>query len=121
MRWAPEDRATVSAFGLVALLGFSIALWHRQRPMPVVSGGPNPAQARRWDEGLRAARQVDVNTATGAALARLPQIGPALAERIVAFRDANGPFRDADDLAGVPGIGPKTVEALREYVSVGKP
>jgi competence protein ComEA len=61
--------------------------------------------------------RVDVNAASAAELTRLPGIGPALAERIVASRAADGPFRSADDLARVPGIGPATVERLRPLVS----
>lgn len=59
---------------------------------------------------------VDLNHATAAELERLPGIGPALAARIVADREANGPFRSVDDLDRVRGIGPATVERLRPFV-----
>jgi competence ComEA-like helix-hairpin-helix protein len=59
---------------------------------------------------------VDLNVATSDDLVRLPGIGPVLAGRIVADRDANGPFASADDLARVSGIGPSTVEGLRLHV-----
>ncbi|WP_412062008.1 ComEA family DNA-binding protein [Rubrivirga sp. IMCC45206] len=58
----------------------------------------------------------NVNTASEADLQRLPRIGPALAGRIVEYRRAHGPFRSADQLAEVRGIGPKTVEQLRPWV-----
>ncbi|WP_412070002.1 ComEA family DNA-binding protein [Rubrivirga sp. IMCC43871] len=58
----------------------------------------------------------NVNTASEADLQRLPRIGPALAGRIVAYRRAHGPFRSADQLAEVKGIGAKTVEQLRPWV-----
>jgi competence protein ComEA len=48
----------------------------------------------------------------------LPGIGPVLAERIVAYRTANGPFREVDDLAAVQGISPRMVEDLRPLVSL---
>ena len=61
---------------------------------------------------------VDLNTADQAALEELPGIGPALAERIVAWREDNGRFRTVDDLLAVPGIGEKVLEGLRDGVRV---
>jgi competence protein ComEA len=61
---------------------------------------------------------VNVNTATSEQLQLLPGVGPALAERIVAFREANGPFRAADELEAVKGIGEKALERLRPYLRV---
>ncbi|MFN2250540.1 MAG: helix-hairpin-helix domain-containing protein [Anaerolineae bacterium] len=61
---------------------------------------------------------VNVNTATAAELEALPGIGPALAGRIVAHRQANGPFETTDDLLQVSGIGEKTLERFRDRVAV---
>ena len=63
-------------------------------------------------------KRIDLNTADTDTLQRLPGIGPALAERIVKDRAANGPFATVDDLTRVEGIGEKTVEAIRPYVTV---
>ncbi len=60
---------------------------------------------------------VDVNSATSAELELLPGIGPALAGRIIASREGDGPFGSVDDLQRVKGIGPKTVEKLRAYAA----
>ncbi|MFS0912917.1 helix-hairpin-helix domain-containing protein [Microbacterium sp. 179-I 3D2 NHS] len=62
--------------------------------------------------------RVDLNTADQAALETLPRIGPALAERIVAWREENGRFSSVDDLLAVPGIGEKLLEGLRDGVRV---
>jgi competence protein ComEA len=59
---------------------------------------------------------VAVNQATAPELERLPSIGPALAQRIIAFRERHGPFRTLDDLLGVPGIGKATVGKLAPLV-----
>lgn len=61
---------------------------------------------------------VSVNTADAAALEELPGIGPALAARIIDWRDTEGPFATVDDLLAVSGIGPKVLESLRDLVTV---
>jgi len=61
---------------------------------------------------LRAGERIDPNLAPAEQLARLPRIGPALAGRIVADREANGPFRTAEDLRRVPGIGPALLQGI---------
>lgn len=60
------------------------------------------------------AQRINVNTAGSAELQLLPGIGPALAERIMQDREANGPYASVDDLMRVKGIGPRTVARLRE-------
>ena len=61
---------------------------------------------------------VNINTATVEQLQLLPGIGPALAERVVAFREANGPFKAIEELQAVKGIGEKALERLRPYLEV---
>lgn len=61
---------------------------------------------------------VDLNRADVVGLQELPGVGPATAEAIVAYREANGPFRSVDDLLDVPGIGPAKLAALAEAVVV---
>lgn len=61
---------------------------------------------------------VDLNTADVSALDTLPGVGPSTAEKIIADREANGPFESVDDLGRVSGIGPKKLEQLRELVCV---
>lgn len=60
--------------------------------------------------------RTNLNTASEAELQRLPGIGPALAGRIVAYREANGPFRDPSGVTGVKGIGEKTFAKLAPWV-----
>ncbi|NJL28620.1 MAG: helix-hairpin-helix domain-containing protein [Thermoanaerobaculia bacterium] len=61
---------------------------------------------------------VNVNTASPEQLALLPRVGPALAERIVAFREKNGDLKRPEDLMLVQGIGEKTYELMAPWVSV---
>ena len=112
----PEERVTLTIVGALALAGLVVLLWQRQRPPLTVSAAPVPMV--QWDTALDASRRVDINTAGAAELERLPQVGPALAGRIVAYRTEHGSFRSLDDLSRVAGIGPKTIEAIREYLTI---
>ena len=67
-----------------------------------------------------AAGGVNINTADANALdTALVGVGPAKAQAIVEYRQANGPFKSADQLAQVKGIGPATVEKNRDRIEVG--
>lgn len=59
---------------------------------------------------------VSLNTASISDLESLPGVGPVLAERIVSFREHNGPFDVIEDLLEVPGIGEAKLAALRDLV-----
>ena len=63
---------------------------------------------------------VDLNKANVESLATVPGIGKVTAERIVQWREANGPFRRVEDLMKVKGIGDKTFDKLRPYIKVSK-
>ena len=62
--------------------------------------------------------KVNVNTADQATLETLPRVGPAMAQRIIEWRESNGRFTAIEDLMSVTGIGEKTFEGLRELVTV---
>lgn len=65
--------------------------------------------------------RVDLSTASVDELALLPEIGPALAARIVADRGQRGPFASVDDLGRVEGIGERTIAQLRAVARVSTP
>lgn len=95
----------------------------------VAAGSPGGDEATaaeaatpRADAGGQQAPAVDtrinINTATAAELQRLPGIGPTLAARIVAYREAWGPFKKIEDIMEVPGIGPRRFEDIKDLIKV---
>lgn len=60
---------------------------------------------------------VNINTAGEEQLQLLPRVGPALAQRIIDFREANGPFKNIDELVAVKGIGETSLDRLSPYVT----
>ena len=59
---------------------------------------------------------VNINTASSEELELLPRVGPALAGRIIQFREANGPFSTVDEILAVKGIGENSFEKLEPFI-----
>jgi competence protein ComEA len=78
-------------------------------PTPVVGGGPGTAPGGAL---------VNLNLASAAELQALPRIGPALAQRIVDWREAHGLFATPADLMKVSGIGQTLFDGLKDLVTV---
>ena len=91
-------------------------------PDPAPQPGGNTAPGARTAPGKSgdggASGTVNINTASASELEKLPGIGPALAQRIVEYRDSHGPFASVDSLTDVPGIGKAKLEGLREQATV---
>jgi comEA protein len=64
---------------------------------------------------------VNLNTASAAELQQVPGIGPATADKILQARKSYGSFKSVDDLQAIKGIGPKRLEKMRKYLTVGQP
>lgn len=109
MAGGPTGRADLSRLNLAAPVsdGQQVVIPVRAAP-GAASGAPGAA-----GEG---SGPVSLSSATAAQLETLDGVGPALAARIIAWRDANGGFASVDQLDEVPGIGPARMEALRPRV-----
>ncbi len=92
---------------------------------PELPGGDlvrQAAQSRRVEalaRPLGAGERVDVDRAPADELQRLPRIGPALARRIVAEREAHGPYRTLEAMRRVTGVGPRLLRDLEPHVTFG--
>lgn len=87
--------------------------------LPTSGGSPVPSVTMAGTSGEAASHRekLNINTATAAELENLPGIGEVIAARIVAFREANGPYRSVDDLVNVEGISTRTIEQFRDMVT----
>jgi comEA protein len=63
---------------------------------------------------------INLNTANSEQLQEVPGIGPATADKILKMRKSYGAFKSVDDLRAIKGIGPKRLEKMRKYLTVGK-
>ena len=71
-----------------------------------------------WGEEVE---KININTATAEELEQLFRIGPAYANRIIEYREKNGPFEKPEDIMKVPGVGSKTFERNKERITVKLP
>lgn len=77
------------------------------------AAAPSPGEAGGVTTAL-----ININTATQAELETLPGIGPVIAQRIIEYRETNGPFATIEDVQNVPGIGPDTFEKIKNLITV---
>ena len=62
---------------------------------------------------------ININTASQAELESLPAVGPATAQKIIEYREANGPFLSIEDIINVVGVGPGNYERIKDLITVG--
>lgn len=101
---------------------FGFLVWnHRKAPWRYEESFCTTQPLRHVQVSLSATGQslVNINTATAEQLQTLPGIGPALAQRILAYREENGPFTAAVELSNIPGFGISRLEDILGYVTTG--
>lgn len=130
MPTSDDRRAAAVLLGLAAL-GLAVrwvagpgapgeVAFRAPKPEPVARARV-AAEARRLARPLGPNERVDLDRAPAAELARLPRIGPGLAERIVAYREKHGPFGSLEALRQMSGVGDGTIAALRPHARFSAP
>lgn len=87
------------------------------QPLPAVTAAAVPPLSLMTEP--TAPSIININTATVEEIQVLPGIGPLLAQRIVEYREENGPFETNGELMNVSGIGEKKLEEIWDYITVG--
>lgn len=77
-----------------------------------------PTSALNTGEASGSQGLININTAGKAELETLPGIGPAMADRIIQYREEKGPFSTAEDIKNVSGIGEKRYEQLKDKITI---
>lgn len=85
--------------------------------VPEIGQAPPAAGGGVAGGGAVVPGKVNLNTADAATLETLPRVGPAMAERIIDWRETNGRFTAVEDLMSVTGIGEKTFAGLKDLVT----
>jgi len=75
-----------------------------------------PAEGEALDSVASSSGLVSLSLASASELESLSGVGPALAQRIISWREQHGPFRQIEDVLAVSGIGPATLEGFRNQV-----
>ena len=117
-----RDDAAQEALNLAALLedGAQMHVLTKQEVLEQggIAGNGSTGGTTGTSTGSQTGGKVNLNTADSAQLQTLSGIGPATADKIIADREKNGPYKSLEDLMRVSGIGEKRIEALREVATI---
>ena len=86
--------------------------------VPRMGEAPPPAVSSDDSQPSAPTGPININTASQTELETLPGIGPAIASRIIAYRESNGPFPTIEAIQNVSGIGPATFENIKALIAV---
>ena len=116
-RWGKPTKSEIILLGLTAAFLCTLAVLSAQDRQERIPGAVIETEVEVPREEIAPDfPPVDLNTATAEELDVLPGIGPALAERIIAYREEHGPFTAPEDLLAVSGIGEKVLDGLRDQI-----
>ena len=129
MATTPEERRVLGFLALLLTLSAAARWLDRPPEVTTTARVADVAELMREDSALRQrtaasdrpleqAERIDPNRADLESLQRLPGVGAATAAAILAMRDSAGPFRSADDLLRVRGIGPAKLARIRPHLAL---
>ncbi len=105
-------------FSAFVILAPQSALAAAEKAVEPVKAGAQKAATKAAESALSG--PVNINTANAEELAKLPGIGPKIAEDIVKYRTDNGDFKTTQDITKVKGVGDKKYESIKDKITVGQ-
>ena len=119
--------ALITCIFLGFLLGFFTGRNLDRTPVQIQTLPPATVRTSSVEESVATTQSggqnqtfpININTATAQQLESLPGIGPTYAQRIVDYRNANGPFTSPSQLLNISGIGEKRLAAIWDYITIG--
>jgi comEA protein len=124
LNFTPQETKAILFLLMALLVGSGIILYQRTHPgfAPQLKLDKSDVDSTGEIKYLAGSGQeenaIDLNRATAAELQLLPGVGPALSKRIVEYRESCGEFDKIEDVMQVSGIGPRTFEAIKDYLTV---
>ena len=118
-RWGKPTKSEIILLGLTAAFLCALAVLSAQDRQERIPGAVIETEVEVPREEIAPDfPPVDLNTATAEELDTLPGIGESLARRIIAYREANGPFGSIEEIMEVSGIGEAKFAELEDRVTV---
>jgi len=116
-----RDRIAIAVISLLILTGWGVRYRlfksHEEGEIKILRNAVETPSGLLTPEEIPSLL-IDINTADGKTLESLPMIGPVKAERIIEYRENNGPFEEISEITRVPGIGPATFRAIKDRITV---
>ena len=113
--------ANVSGLNLAALLedGQQLVIPYKNGTAPTEGAALDlPSAETATPTNNSSVELVNINTASLEELIALPSIGPTIAQKIIDYRTANGPFSTIEDIMNVSGVGPSTFDDIKNLITV---
>jgi competence protein ComEA len=114
------SNADMTQVNLAAIMadGQVVYVPHKGEEIPLIYQQTSAVSGNNQGQQQSTGMQVAINTADATQLQQLDGVGPKKADKIIAYREANGPFQIIDDLKNVDGFGEKSIAAIADQIIV---
>ena len=113
-----QEKLVIIFLLLCAAVGLGISIYKKtHRPQINIVPSDIKKESASLESRILSNRIININTSNEEELTSLPGIGPALAKKIIAYREENGPFSLPEEITNVPGIGKTKYENIKDFIT----